>query len=606
MIKSADEPIGKAARMPELLSSRAGSLPACSESIGLSDLAVSPFGMPSSLLFGEVRVAWVGRTSTYERQDPRQSLIRQLDRCRGAVPAAWVIVCHFYDVESGRMELDQRGHGTGYERFDIPIARDGGIADLLDEAQQSSRRFDVVICESTARVARRMYEGMSVERVLDKGGVPLFAWNEPIKLDGSRAQQILQRRINQAVAEYEVLNTLELSWGGLCTHVREGWNIGKPPYGYVGKTYRHPNPVKADKGLTKTRLEPDGVRAATVTQIASWRYYEGLGYGAIAERLNVDLASYPPPEPPGKVRARGMWSKSSVFEVLRNPKYTGFQVFNRRASRSKRGKVNPPTHWVWSHEPAHEPLIPKWMFDEITSSSKSFRGSRSGSSPSSHPQTKRSYALRGMVFCSCGRRMFGNQRRSLVYYMCWPRNSNRGKKELHPPGVDAVYIREEAILRAAASLLAEQVFLPEFVTILQATGGDNDQNASGGVVTQQEWWRRRLVTLERQQQNILHQARNCAPDDPFTTGLRTSYNDLESQKAVAAAEIASFGTTSSQESLQQQDAAVLGERLAGLRDCLVRAPVPLQRRLFEAIQLTVRLHDYNGQATISIRLPTLT
>jgi hypothetical protein len=46
-----------------------------------------------------------------------------------------------------------------------------------------------------------------------------------------RAQQILQRRINQSVAEYEVLNTLELSWGGLCTHVREGWNIGKPRTG---------------------------------------------------------------------------------------------------------------------------------------------------------------------------------------------------------------------------------------------------------------------------------------------------------------------------------------------------------------------------------------
>jgi site-specific DNA recombinase len=60
-----------------------------------------------------------------------------------------------------------------------------------------------VICESTSRVARRMYEGLSVERALDKGGVPLFAWNEPIKLDGGRAQQILQRRINQAVAEYE-------------------------------------------------------------------------------------------------------------------------------------------------------------------------------------------------------------------------------------------------------------------------------------------------------------------------------------------------------------------------------------------------------------------
>lgn len=225
---SADTPSGTALVLPfGVTPGRECSTPSGPGASGLSDLAVSPFGMPLSLLFGEVRVAWLGRTSTHERQDPRQSLMRQLERCRGAVPAAWVIVCHFYDVESGRMELDQRGHGVGYDRFDIPIARDGGIADLLDESQHSSRRFDVVICESTARVARRMYEGLSIERVLDKGGVPLFAWNEPIKLDGGRAQLVLQRRINQAVAEYEVLNTLEQSWGGLCTHVREGWNIGK-------------------------------------------------------------------------------------------------------------------------------------------------------------------------------------------------------------------------------------------------------------------------------------------------------------------------------------------------------------------------------------------
>ncbi|MFD4511587.1 hypothetical protein [Streptomyces sp. NPDC058457] len=61
---------------------------------------------------------------------------------------------------------------------------------------------------------------------------PLSAWNEPIKQDGGRAQQILQRRIDQSVAEYEVFNALETSWGGLCAHVREGWTIGKPPYGY--------------------------------------------------------------------------------------------------------------------------------------------------------------------------------------------------------------------------------------------------------------------------------------------------------------------------------------------------------------------------------------
>jgi hypothetical protein len=160
-----------------------------------------------------------------------------------------------------------------------------------------------------------MHENLSIERELEHAGMPVFAWNEPIKLDGGRAQLILQRRINQSVAEYEVFNSLEMSRGGLCTHVREGWNIGKPPYGYKAKKYRHPNPAKAARGHTKTRLEPDGARAETVTQIAAWRHHEQLGYGEIADRLNADPDKYPVPEPPGGLRARGAWSKSTVADL---------------------------------------------------------------------------------------------------------------------------------------------------------------------------------------------------------------------------------------------------------------------------------------------------
>ena len=394
---------------------------------GLSDYAVSPLATSTAALMrDEVRVAFLGRTSTEDQQDPRQSLLRQVGNSKTALPDSWGIVAHFYDVESGRMELAQRGHGANYERFDIPIARDGGIADLLAEAQHPERRFDVVICESISRVARRAFEGLSVERELERADVPLFASNEPITLSGSRAQRVLQRRINQSIAEYEVLNTLEQSWGGLCAHVREGYNIGKPPYGYKAKVIAHPNPTKAEKGLTKSRLEPDGERAETVAQIAKWRYHEGLGYDAIAERLNADLVKFPPPEPPGG-RARRAWGKTSVYEILRNPKYTGYQVFNRRASRSKHGKVNDLVKWAWSPQPTHEPLIPKWMYDEFNAQSRARRGSRHGNALNVHPATRRTYVLRGMVFCDCGRRMSGNHRHNRAYYMCRPKNNNRGR-----------------------------------------------------------------------------------------------------------------------------------------------------------------------------------
>jgi site-specific DNA recombinase len=62
---------------------------------GLSDYAVSPLGAPLALLRDEVRVAFLGRTSTDDQQDPRQSILRQLGNSKAAIPESWVIVAHF-------------------------------------------------------------------------------------------------------------------------------------------------------------------------------------------------------------------------------------------------------------------------------------------------------------------------------------------------------------------------------------------------------------------------------------------------------------------------------------------------------------------------------
>jgi site-specific DNA recombinase len=571
---------------------------------GLSAFAVSPLGVPLNLLRDEVRVAFLGRTSTDDQQDPRQSLIRQLSNSKTALPESWVIVAKFYDVESGRMELEDRGQKTDYERYNIPIARDGSIADLLAEAVHQNRRFDVVICENIARVARRAYEGLSVERELERVEVPLFAANEPITLTGSRAQRILQRRINQSIAEYEVLNTLEQSWDGLVTHVGEGFNIGKPLYGYKAKIIRHPNPAKAARGHTKTRLEPDGARAETVTQIALWRYHEGLGCDTIADRLNADLVKYPPPEPPGKTRARGAWGKSSVYDILKNPKYTGYQVFNRRASRSKSGKVNDPRKWVWSPEPAHEPLIPKWMYDELAARRAAKKGSRDGNQPNTHPQTRRTYVFRSMIIHDCGRRMNGNHRHNSAYYQCWPRSNNRGRADKYAGHEKAAYIREDLILDAVSAFYTDRVFGRHRRELVQADLATVDDRESRQRDADRERHQRTLADLARRQDNILRQAQDLEPADPFAQGLRQTYNDLDAQRRATLASIAELDAAEQAAPARPSvDDLGLLDALPYLALKLTEAPEPLLRGLFEITNLTVQLHPDSDDVTISIRLP---
>ncbi|MGW7074604.1 recombinase family protein [Streptomyces sp. NPDC054866] len=398
-----------------------------------------------------------------------------------------------------------------------------------------------------------MFESLSIERTLEDLGIPLFAWNESIRLDGGRSQQILQRRINQSVAEYEVYNALETSWGGLCAHVREGWNIGKPPYGYTAKRYRNPNPVKADKGAMKSRLIPDGQRAETVTQIAHWRYFEKMGYGVIADLLNADLQQYPPPQPPGGVRARGAWGKSTVCEILRNPKYTGYQVFNRRASRSGSGKVNDFSLWVWSPSPVHEPLIPKWMFDELTAR-RLARRSASNTPISSVPEEARCYVLRGRVFCFCGRRLHGNHRKGITYYVCWPKANNRGRPDSYAGHPKAGYANESKLFKAVTRLYSDHLLGPRHLDRLT---GDLAVAATAD---------------PRPPNDLAPLPENPIPSHALSALRQDSHTDLLTYLPFLIANLES-------------------------------APKPLLLRLFQATKLAIRLPASGDSCSLSLSLP---
>jgi site-specific DNA recombinase len=49
---------------------------------------------------------------------------------------------------------------------------------------------------------------------------------------------------------------------------------------------------------------------------------------------------------------------------------------------------------------------------------------------------------------------------------------------------------------------------------------------------------RTLADLARRQHNVMRQAQDAEPDDPFGQGLRQNYNDLETERRTALAAIA--------------------------------------------------------------------
>lgn len=550
-----------------------------------------------------LRMAWAGRTSTYDQQDPTLSLPRQLRASESVLPEDALIVAHFYDIESGRTELAARGRGNAHEQFTIPIPREGGIQDLLAEAERDDRRFDFVICESIDRIARRTYIATDIENRLERAGVRLLAADEPFQLtqSGDRkakvATQLLTRRVKQGISEYYVVEMLEKSWDGYAVHAEEGFNIGKPCYGYRAKRVPHPVPSKRARGQKKTFLEPDPRQAPVVKKIFTWRLEERPSYQAIADRLNRDLATNPPPTPVDPERALGRWTYSNVRDILSNPKHTGYMVWNRHARKSKGNSHNPVSAWVWSPEPVHEPLVSLDTYIQVQQISGHRFGSRSGAGANvKHPHTKRSYLLRTYLFCElCGRRMFGKTRHQHSYYVCAPKKGYA--PEGHPTG-GTFFVREDILLDRISEFLSHHVFGAYRRSLLDAHIRSLDLTAHQEHEQRVTALRRSITETETK---IKRTIRNLElVDDPGQDLIR----DITERRAELRAQKQQFETQ-----LAEVEQLILHAPNPDLIDALPVAkiqidklPEELTRSLFEALRLEIHYNKLTNTATCRITL----
>src|SRR6266540_15817 len=227
---------------------------------------------------------------------------------------------------------------------------------------------------------------------------------------------------------------------------------GRPPYGYrLADAGPHPNPAKARFGVRLHVLEPDPATAPVVARIFGL-FLDGCGYLAIAERLTTDEV----PSPSGHDRVRNphrlglAWSKSAVRAILANPRYTGYQVWNKQrrdevlldiddvaAGHISRMRWNPKDQWIWSAEPTHPALVSRETFDQV----QARVAARSATSPRAAATSPRPYALRGRLSCGlCRRRLQGQWVRGEAYYRCrYPTEYAQSAGFDHPVNV---YLRE--------------------------------------------------------------------------------------------------------------------------------------------------------------------
>ncbi|GAB3682299.1 hypothetical protein GCM10027589_52200 [Actinocorallia lasiicapitis] len=449
---------------------------------------------------------------------------------------------------------------------------------------------------------------MTIEYELEQAGVMLLAGDEPLpdlrpKSGGratKRATPLLTRRVKQAVSEWYVMQMLEQSWDGTCEHTEQGWNIGKPCYGYRANKFPHPVAAKRSEGRTKTRLVPHEVEGPVVTKIFTLRKVGKHGYDTIANILNEDLGANPPPTPGDPRRRLGRWSGAAIREILANPKYTGYMVWNRRATK-KGGKKNPPEGWVWSSRPTHEPLVTKELFASVTPIGKYTRGVRSGSAANPHPQTVRTYALRSYVVCDlCDRRMYGKHRRNSAYFVCEVDMRHHSQRRAwYEEHSKSLWIREDDLLTLVHEFFTDRVLGESHGEWLGAA-----VVADTGEKPALTRLKAELTGLNKRVNNLMVQQEEYEPtgdediDQEARAGLRARYVELLKQRKAKTAELTELETATRP---KQDDPTLLAE-LPVTVDGLAGIPEEAQRALYSSFNLELRYLPRTHEVIIRVTI----
>ena len=227
------------------------------------------------------------------------------------------------------------------------------------------------------RAARNLFDDVELERIESEYGVPFISVSQPT--DSNPAGRMMRRTLANMASFYTEQQSLDVR-EGLERRIREGWFVGKAPYGYR-------NLRKNGRGI----VEIDPVTGPNVRRIFELFADHNLTLDSLASRLEGEGRCFRESSP--------KFPRSSLHSILRDRDYIGEIEF--------RGQWYPGKH---------EPLTDRATWDRV-------QALLGGHVYQSHEMT---YASERIVCGHCGHPITGERKtkksksgeRHYVYYRC--------------------------------------------------------------------------------------------------------------------------------------------------------------------------------------------
>ncbi|MDP9375913.1 MAG: recombinase family protein [Chloroflexota bacterium] len=447
------------------------------------------------------------------------------------------------------------------------------------------------------RLARRYAYQVLLTEEFAAAGIEVVFLNRAL---GATPEDALLQQVQGVLAEYERALFLERSRRGKRHAAQAGSLSARPkaPYGYryVGR----------QDGAAQPAYEVVPEEAQVVRQIFTWVAHERLTLAAVARRLRE--AGTP------TATGKGVWGRSAVWALLRNPTYAGRAVYGMRRYgpwrpplRPKRGHGAVPRHATTREfRPASEWItvpVPA-LVDEATFAAVQERLEENRQRARQRLDgTGTRHLLSGLVVCArCGYGYYGiravEKRRKVAreyrYYRCRGSDASRQGEGINCPN-RAVYAAEleAAVWREVRQLLEHPERLAaEYQRRLAGIAG-HDPQALDGLRAQLDRAKAGVARLIDGYADGLLTKEEFAPR---LERLRQRVAVLEEQLAQQRAEHVSAAEL-------QLAIGRLGEFAARVRAGLDNADRALQRELILALVRRVDVDDQQVRVVFKVSPP---
>lgn len=305
---------------------------------------------------------------------------------------------------------------------------------LLKDSHTHS--FDVVLVHKMDRLARNTSDSIGIQKELKQNGVIAISTTEYFEDTPSGR---LARNINAAFNEFQAENIGDEARKGFKENAHNGIHTGgMPPLGY-------------DVDIVTKRLVINEEEARAVRMIFEL-HNRGLGFTKIIEELNLQ----------GFTTKKGnKFGKNSLHDIIRNKKYCGYYVYNRREKQIN-GKRNSHKNKYVDEIVKAKGTVPAIISEEVFNKAQELMNNRKIKSGAY--SAKRVYLLSGKVVCGhCGCNMTGNAKYNgkgllTVTYSCEHRRKDKSCPNLN--------IRRDKLDALVVDKIAEYIFKSENIPAL--------------------------------------------------------------------------------------------------------------------------------------------